>query len=204
MPAPPGFDEIQRRELSRLFGRMVGIRLVVIPLALALVLVLALFDPARWRASFLVAAVVPLGAYFIAEAVRFRRRGFRPGAVVPNLVGALLGQVALCAATGALESPVTYAFVPLAFLAGVFGGRAHWPIIAAQVAAVWGLAAAELTAVVPDLNLAAFGGGARAGHTTAHLLTTAAVLSAVLLLGSRVGLAVRRGFDRMLAEALRA
>jgi two-component system, NtrC family, sensor histidine kinase HydH len=204
MPAPPGFDEIQRRELSRLFGRMVGIRLVVIPLALALVLVLALFDPARWRAPFLVAAVVPIGAYFIAEAVRFRRRGFRPAAIVPNLLGALAGQVALCAATGALESPVTYAFVPLAFLVGVFGGRAHWPIIAAQVAAVWGLAAAELTAALPDLNLAAFGGGARAGHTTVHLLTTAAVLSAVLLLGSRVGLAVRRGFDRMLAGALRA
>ena len=34
---PPGFDDIQRHELSRLFGRMVGIRLVVfVPLSIRL------------------------------------------------------------------------------------------------------------------------------------------------------------------------
>jgi signal transduction histidine kinase len=204
VPAPAGFDDIQRQELSRLFGRMVGIRLVVIPIAVALVLLVAMFEPARWHVPFLVALLVPVGGYFVAEAVRFRRRGFRPGAIVPNLLGAAATQVGLSFATGALESPFTYTFVPLAFMVGIFGGRARWPIVGVQIACVWGLAAAELGDAIPDLNLALFGGGARAGHTSAHLVTTAAVLSIVLLLASRVGRAVRGVFDRMLREALRA
>ncbi|MFL5272779.1 MAG: sensor histidine kinase, partial [Anaeromyxobacteraceae bacterium] len=158
----------------------------------------------RWRVPFLVALLVPTFAFFVAEAVRFHRRGFRSGAVLQNLIGMLCVQVGLSFATGALESPVAYAFVPLAVIAGLFGGRARWPIAAAQIAAVWALLAAELLRVVPDLNLVAFGGGARGGHTTTHLVTTAAVLSVVLLLASRVGRAAREVFDRMLREALHA
>jgi two-component system sensor histidine kinase HydH len=203
-PRPPGFDEIQRQEVSRLFGRMVGVRLYALPIAVTLVLAVAAVEPARWRFAFLVALLVPTAAFFVAEAVRFRRSGFRPGVVVQNLVGMLCVQVGLAFATGALESPVTYAFVPLAALSGLFGGRAVWPILAAQIAAVWGFLAAELTGVVPDLNLAVFGGGARAGHSTVHLVTTAAVLSFVLFAASRVGRVTRGVFDGMLIQALRA
>jgi two-component system, NtrC family, sensor histidine kinase HydH len=203
-PRPPGFDEIQRQEVSRLFGRMVGIRLAAIPVAVALVLALAVFEPSPWRAAFLVALLVPTAAFFIAEVVRFRRRGFHPRAILWNLVGMLVVQVALAFATGALESPVAYAFVPLAGIAGLFAGRALAPFVAAQVVAVWALAAAELSGAIPDLNLAFFGGGARGGHTTAHLLTTAVVLSVVLVLASRAGRAARVVFDRMLRQALHA
>ncbi len=202
---PSGFEEIQRQELARLFGKMVGIRLVAIPIALAVAVLIALTDPARWRVAFLCALLAPVGAYFVSEAVRFRRSGFRPDAVFWNLLAAVGGQLGLAFATGALESPFTYTFVPLAIMIGVFSTPSvRWALVGVQIAGVWGMAAVEVAGVVPDLNLAAFGGGARAGHGDAHLATTAIVLSAVLAIGSRAGHAVRKVFDRMLAQALLA
>ena len=99
---PAGFDEIQRHELSRLFGRMVGVRLVVfVPLALMLALFVALAEPARWRSRFLVALLVPIATFFIVEAVRVRRgAGFRERAVFWNLLAAMLAQVGVAFATG--------------------------------------------------------------------------------------------------------
>ena len=204
---PAGFDEIQRHELSRLFGRMVGVRLVVfVPLAMMLALFVALAEPARWRSLFLLALLVPIATFFVAEAVRVRRReGFHARAVFWNLLAAMLAQVGVAFATGALESPFTYTFVPLAVMVGIFSSpHIRWALVAGQIAAVWGLAALEMRGAIPDLNLAAFGGGPRAGHGDAQLIATAAVLSAVLALGSRAGRAVRGVFDAMLARALRA
>jgi signal transduction histidine kinase len=205
VPPPPGFEEIQRDELSGLFGRMVGIRLAFIPLIGLLALFVAVFEPARWRVIFLAVLFVPAGVYFVAEAIRFRRSGFRPDAVSPNLLAAVTGQAGLVFATGALESPFIYTFVPLAVMVGLFSSPGlHWPLVGLQIAAVWGMAALELLGPVRDLNPALFGGGPRAGHVTAHLLASAVVLSLVLALGSRAGRGVRRVFDAMLARALRA
>jgi two-component system, NtrC family, sensor histidine kinase HydH len=205
VPPPPGYDEIQRQELSRLFGRMVGIRLFVIPLAAVLALCLALLDPSRWRAALLVALVVPAGIFFASEALRYRRRGFQPEAVTVNLAAMVAGQLGIAFATGALESPFTYTFVPLAVMIGIFSSRrARWPLVATQIVGVWALAAVEMTAALPDLNLAAFGGGPRAGHLDAHLVSTGIILSLVLAFGSRAGRGVRSTFDGMLARALRA
>src|SRR5574337_363992 len=119
-PLPPGFDDIQRQELSRLYGRLADLRLLFIPIALGIGLYLALAEPARWRAAFLLAAMVPLGAFFAAEAIRFRRAGMSRQAVPVSLLAALLGQTAVAFATGALESPFIYTFVPLAVMIGIF------------------------------------------------------------------------------------
>jgi signal transduction histidine kinase len=206
VPPPPGFDEIQSHELSRLYGRLVGIRLVVfLPLALALALFVALAEPARWRSLFLVALLVPVATFFVVEAARVRRGELRRSTVLWNLLVAMLAQIGVAFATGALESPFTYAFVPLAVMVGIFcSPGARWLLLGMQIAALWALAALEMAGLVPDLNPAAFGGGHGAGHTDAHLVTTAAVLSAVLALGSRAGQGVRGVFDAMLARALRA
>ncbi|HYS83084.1 MAG TPA: HAMP domain-containing sensor histidine kinase [Anaeromyxobacteraceae bacterium] len=202
---PLGFDEIQRQELSRLYGRMSAVRLIFVPVLLALAVYLALAEPARWRAVFVFAVVLPLAAFFVVESLRFRHAGLSRAAVPVNLAAVLGGQSALAFATGGLESPVTYAFVPLAVMIGIFASRrARLALVAAQLAVVWGLAALEMTRALPDLNLALFGGGPRAGHVDAHLVATAALLSAVLALGSRAGRAVRQLFDRMLLQALRA
>jgi two-component system, NtrC family, sensor histidine kinase HydH len=202
---PSGFDEIQRQELSRLYGRMSAVRLVFVPVLLALAVYLALAEPARWRAAFVFAVVLPLAVFFVVESLRFRRAGLSRAAVPVNLAAVLVGQSALAFATGGLESPVTYAFVPLAVMIGIFASRrAHLALVATQLGVVWALAALEMTRALPDLNLALFGGGPRAGHVDAHLVATAALLSAVLALGSRAGRAVRQLFDRMLEQALRA
>lgn len=202
---PQGFEEIQRQELSRLFGRMAGVRLAFIPAAALLTAYVVIFEPARWRAALLAAVLAPLVVFFVVERVRFRRAGLSRRAVPVNLLAALVGQTALALATGALESPFTYAFVPLAIMIGVFASPgAHRSLVLAQLAATWALLAVELSGTVADLNPAAFGGGARAGHGDAHLVASAAVLSLVLALGSRAGRAVRQVFDRMLREALRA
>jgi two-component system, NtrC family, sensor histidine kinase HydH len=205
-PLPEGFDEIQRQELSRLFGRMADIRvLAFVPAALTLAVALAVAEPARWRAAFLFAVLVPLAAFFVLETLRFRRAGLTRGAVTVNLVAAIVGQVALAFATGALESPFTYTFVPLAIMVGLFAAPGvRGALVAVQIAAVWALAALELSRSLPELNLSLFGGGPRAGHVDAHLVASAVVLSLVLALASRAGRGVRGVFDRMLREALRA
>jgi two-component system, NtrC family, sensor histidine kinase HydH len=200
---PPRFEEIQAKELSSLFGRLVGIRLFTIPLAAALALGVALFEPARWRAALLAALLATVGTYFVLEAVRYRRTGFRAEVVFSNLLATVLAQVGLCLATGALESPLVVIFVPLAIMIGIFGPARRWPLlVATQLLGLWSLAALELWRVVPDLQLSGFGGGPRGGHSDAHLVTSALVLSLVLLLGSRAGRGVRRMFDAMLARAL--
>jgi signal transduction histidine kinase len=205
VPPPPGFEEIQRQELSRIFGRMVGVRLLFIPIAIALLLFLALAEPARWRAVFAVAVLVPIGTFFVSEAVRFRRCGFHPSAVHWNLLAIFAAQLAISFTTGALESPFTYTFVPLAIMVGLFGSGRDQLIVLVQVVGVWALAAVELTQAVPDLNPVFFGGGPRAGHGTAHLVTTAVILSLVILLASQAGRGIRRLFvDAMLARALTA
>jgi two-component system sensor histidine kinase HydH len=198
---PPGFEEIQAKELSSLFGRLVGIRLFTIPVAVALAVAVALLEPARWRTALLAALLATVGSYFVLEAVRYRRSGFRPEVVTSNLLATVLAQVAVCLATGGLGSPLLVVFVPLAIMIGIFGppGRWRW-LVLSQLVGLWSLAALELGGVIPDLRLASLG----SGHARAHLLTSAVVLSLVLLLASRAGRGVRRAFDAMLARALAA
>ncbi len=206
LPTPPGFDEIQQEAMSRLYGRVTAVRLIALPVALLVGIVLALVDPGRWRLALLGGVLVPLGLFFVAEAVRYRNGArIQPWTIPWNLAALIAGQSVLALATGALESPITYAFVPTSLLLGLFASRrAHLALLGLQLAAVWLLAALELSGAFPGLNLAVFGGGARAGHTDAHLLTGAVVLSAVMALGSRLGRGVRGAFDAMLVEALHA
>jgi len=205
LPLPPGFEDIQRDALSRLFGRMVGLRLFALPLAVALALFVAVSEPAFWRSLLVASLVLSAFAFFVAEALRHRQAGLTPRAVPLNLVAVLLIQLLLAFATGALESPVTYAFVPLATMVGIFATpRAHLGIVAVQIGGVMALLAVELCGLVPDLNPSAFGGGARAGHSDVHLVTTAVVLSVLMALASRAGRGVRRAFDAMLSRALSA
>jgi signal transduction histidine kinase len=76
--------------------------------------------------------------------------------------------------------------------------------VALQITGVGALTWVEVAGLVPDLNLASFGGGSRSGHVDAHLLASAVVLSAVLAVGARAGRAIRGVFDGMLQQALRA
>ncbi|ABS25099.1 integral membrane sensor signal transduction histidine kinase [Anaeromyxobacter sp. Fw109-5] len=204
MPPPPGHREIQHEELSRLFGRMTGVRLAALPPIGALALWLAWIEPAPWRRVALVVALVGMCAFFVGEWIGFRRRGFTPGAVPRNLIIATVWQMGITAVTGGLASPFLYIAVPLGMIGGVFlPWRASLLLSTVQAAAVFGLAALGASGAFAELNLQVFGGGPRIGPP-AFLYTHAAMLSLVFLFSSGAGRATRWSFDRMIRRALAA
>jgi two-component system sensor histidine kinase HydH len=202
MPTPPGHKEIEREEHGRLFGQMVGARLVALPVLAGLVLWLAVIEPAPWRRAILFAAGVLVPVFFVAEAIRFRRSGFTAWSVPLNLGIAVAMQLAITLASGGLASPFVFVTIPLGILSGIFlSRRAHYAAVSAQVAAVAAFAFLAATGAVPDLLPTAFGGGPRPGGTVAWVVAEAVALALVLVLASGVGRALRRFFDGMLRRA---
>ncbi len=203
-PPPPGFEEIQRQELSRLYGRMVAGRLVFVPLIFAIAAWAAFLDPARWRLVLLLATGTVAIAFFVVEAVRYWRRGIGRHTIPINLGAAALGQALVTLATGGIESPFLFVTIPLAIVFGVFiAPPLLFAFMAFQEAAVWTFALLARTGAIPDLNLALFGGGAATG-TAAHTWSVAALVGFVVLAGSGVGRAIRSIFDGMVRRALTA
>lgn len=203
---PPGFREIQRQELSRLFGRALSLRTAaIVPLGLVYLLVL-LTDPAPWRAWFLGANIVLIAIVAVVELLRFRRHPGIGWALPLNLAAMGWFQLAAVFATGGLESPLLPIVLPISVVAAVLVGRrpALLLMFGLQQVAVWAFAIGEIYGWLPDVNLAIFGGGARAGHNDAHLWTSAAVLSAALFITNFVGTSVRGLFDGMVRGALSA
>lgn len=202
---PPGHDEIQREELSRLFGRMVGVRLIAIPVFAGLGLWLAWWEPAPWRRAILVALLLLLAGFFVAEWFRFQRRGaLAPGQVRLNLGVAVFGQLAVVAATGGLGSPLVYLAVPLGIIVNLFVRPPFClALTAAQIAGVVAFAAVGATGAA-DLNLALFGGGARVGVPPVYLWMHAGILSCVLAIAGFAGRAGRKAFESIIRRALAA
>ncbi len=205
VPPPPGHREIQQEELSRLFGRMAGARLVGLPPFLAVALWIAWVEPAAWRRVLLTCTVAALLVFFVAEWVRWRRRGFTPGAVPRNLTFAITGVTLIAFGTGGLGSPFLYVSAVLGVISGVF---VPWPVNGLlalfQIAAAWLFAAIGASATLPAFNLAAFGGGPTLPVPTAWLVTHATVLTFVYAFAAGAGRAVRWSFDRMVQRTAAA
>ncbi len=205
VPPPHGYREIQQEELSRLFGRMAGARLVGLPPFLAIALWLAWVEPAQWRRVLLGATVAALVVFFVVEWVGWRRRGFTRGTVTRNLAVAIGGVSVVAFTTGGLASPFLYVSAVLGVISGVF---VPWPasglLAALQIAVAWTLAGLGLARVIPDLNLAAFGGGPMLPVPPAWVLTHATVLSIVYAFAAGAGRAVRWSFDRMVRRTAAA
>lgn len=201
---PPGHDQIQREELSRLFGQLVGARLLLVPLVLAAGAWMAWVDPTPWRRALLAAILVTIAAFFTVEYVRFRRRGgLAPGQVRINLVAAVVGQMILTAATGGLSSPFIYVAVLLAVIVNVFVRPpvSAW-LTAFQVLAVWTFAALVATGAAP-LELELLGGAARRPPPVG-LCLHAGFLTVVLVSIAFAGRAGRKVFEAILRRALAA
>jgi len=202
-PNPPGFEEIQRHELSRLFGLMGRARLVLLPALFGFFGWMAFTDPAHWRQALLGVAIPLAAAFVLSEWRRFRREGFNQGTVERNLAMAVLGQLVFAGASGGIESPL----LPLAVVFSVFVGlfvhrRLSYVLLALQLAGVWTMTALALWGGFTQLTPVAFGGGARAGHSDALVWANALLLSFVLAVGRGVGRVSRKMFDAMLRQAL--
>ena len=201
----PGFDEIEREELSRLFGRVAWARVAVLPALVGLVMWLLATDETSWRRWLLGTLIVLASAFFLVEAGRHHGSSFRRGTIRINLTFAVLAQAAATMATGGLGSPFLFAMFPIAMVVAITTRPpAPFVLVACQVAALWTMALAEAEGLVPNLNLVAFGGGSRAGWSDTHLWVNAVFASGGLLVVAGLGRIIRSAFDAMIRRALRA
>jgi two-component system, NtrC family, sensor histidine kinase HydH len=202
---PPGQQEIEREELSRTFGKMIGARVVAGPIFVLVVAWLVSVEPAAWRRALLLSAGVLVPLFFVVEWLRFRRRGFTPRAIPYNLAVASAGVALVSFASGGLGSPFIYVMVPLGIMTGIFmRSLSGVALVAFQIAAVWTCAAVGATGAIADFNLTLFGGGSRVGAPPSYLWAHATFITFVLLMAGKVGRAVRSLFEGIIRRGLAA
>lgn len=201
-PAPRVAD-IQRRELARVFERIVTVRLLLSPLIAVLALVVAVVDDAPWRRVILGAVALLMIGLSWVEQVRFRRHGLREWTLPLNLLAMALLQSIVIAVTGALDSPALPAMIPLAAVSVLLAPRRfrRWVPIS-QLAVVLGFAVVQLLGLAPWLYLDILGGPPLAGPHSVRLACVASVMVGILGSISLIGSGVRETFDGMIEEAL--
>src|SRR5512137_1126417 len=139
---PPGFEEIQRQEVERPFGRMARARLWLLPLFLALFAWLVAIDRTPWRVAALACALPTFAAFILLEYRRYRLHGLRPGAIDLNLGFATGGVLLLTTASGGIDSPFIPVILLVAIATALFAShRVSAALFGIQLAAIWALAA---------------------------------------------------------------
>jgi signal transduction histidine kinase len=197
--------DIERQELATLFGRMVGARVVVLPLVFALVLWLAWDEPSAWRRWVLAGGWGAATGFVVLEWLRLRRCGFTPASLPRNLHFAQVTFLVMAAASGGVGSPVLYVGVVLSMMSALFlRPLPHYLALAVQLAAVWLFALVGARGLVPDFNLERFGGGAAVGAPATYLYAHAAGFTLVVVMVSGSVRHLRRAFERILRRAMAA
>jgi two-component system, NtrC family, sensor histidine kinase HydH len=204
-PPPPGYDEIEHEELSRLFGRVTRARLLGVPVAIGLVIWLAVTRVTPWRRGLLITLGVVAMALFVHEVLRYRRHGLGRRAFAVNFGFAAVGQAAGSLATGGLESPFFFAMFPI----GVAGAMLVEPpmlfvLVGTQAAAVWLMVWIKLGALLPNFNPSVFGGDAIPAWNDAHVLWVASFATLGLGLATFLGRNIRHSLDGVLRRGLEA
>ena len=200
---PAGFHEIQRQEMSRLFGLFTRARLALIPTLIAFYAWVVWTDPARWRIAVLAVAVPVLVGVFVFEFRRFRIRGLSPHALDRNLAMAVFGVMIITTVSGGLDSPILPVAVIVTMAVGLFASPAvaTW-LMGLQLVTVWTFSILMATRGDAFLRLAALAGGSPYQPTRAW--TTTLIYSLLLVAARYVGRAIRRTFDAMLRRTVRA
>lgn len=205
-PLSPGSEEIESAELSRLFGRVVGARMLAAPVVGLAVMAWAFFESAPWRRAALIALPTCIIGVSLLEVWRYRRRGYARSSLYVNLGLAVVGQLLMCAATGGLESPL----MPAAILIALINGLSCEPLLARaafmgiQVFGLWGLLAVAILAPPPTSIPDAFGAGAHGGHGNFLLFAQAAVLTVAVLGATALARNLRALFRTILRRSLAA
>jgi two-component system sensor histidine kinase HydH len=204
-PPPPGYEEIQREELSRLFGRVTRARLFIVPVVLGLVAWLLLSQVTPWRRDALVVIGLLAVGLFVHEVLHYRRHGLGRHAFAINFGFAVVAQAVAALATGGLESPFFFAM----FVMGMVGAVVVEPptlvvLVVGQMAAVWLMVWIKLTDRLSNFTPAVFGGEALPGWNAAHLLWAAVFATAGLGVMAFLGRALRRSLDGVLRRGLEA
>jgi two-component system sensor histidine kinase HydH len=204
-PPPPGYDEIQHEELSRLFGQATRARLVGVPIVLGLVIWLAISPVTPWRRGLLIVLGVLAMVVIVHEVLRFRRRGLGRRAFIVNFAFAAAGQGTAALATGGIESPILFAMFPIATAGAMLvEPPVLFLLLGTQVLAIWAMVWIKLGALLPHFNPALFGGDALPGWNDAHVLWVASFATLTLGLATFVGRGLRTAFDSVLRRGLEA
>ncbi|MEI7704866.1 MAG: HAMP domain-containing sensor histidine kinase [Deltaproteobacteria bacterium] len=200
MPSPPhGFAEIQRQEVNRLFGRVVGVRLLFVPVMMTVAVALAWTDPRPWRTWLVGLTAVLAFAFFAVEAVRARRVGIERLSLRLNLAVAAVGTACMALGTGGLGSPLVFVLPVLAVTFGVFlDPPAIFVATGIQVVAAAAFAGLALAGGSP-VALPVLGGASRLS-----VLVDWGVLTFLLVGSAGLGRVVRKTFDGMVRRALSA
>jgi two-component system sensor histidine kinase HydH len=204
-PPPAGFEDIQREELSRLFGRISHVRLAIVPVLIVLVAWLFRNPVTPWRRDVLMVLGVLATLVFVREVARHRRRGLGRRAFALNLGFAAVAQAVAALATGGLESPFLFAMFPLAMVtAAVVEPPLLYVVIGVQATELWGMAWVQHAHVLPSFMPGLFGGDLRGSWNGAHILWTAIFGTCGLAVVAFLGRGMRHSFDFMLRRGLQA
>jgi signal transduction histidine kinase len=196
---------IEREELARIFGQMVLLRVVAVPLAAALIGWLAFTEPSPWRRSVFLGALVLVPLFFVFEWIRYRWQGMTRGAIAANLGVAVLAQLAISFASGGIESPFLIAAIPIGLITSVaFRPPAQLLVPLVQVTCVGVMAWFNAAGPIPDFNLADFGGGLRVGSDVNHVWAHAVMISVVLIGTQFIGRRLRKTYESILRRELAA
>jgi signal transduction histidine kinase len=198
-----GFQEIQRQEMSRLFGLFTRARLALIPALVVLFAWIWWVDPTGWRIVILAVAVPVLAAIFVIEFRRWQRRGLSRHAIDRNLVVGILAIVTFSVVSGGLQSPFLPLMVVLTVAIGLFGSPAVATyLMGFEMFTVFAFTVLELTRGDAWLRLPALSGVGRI--PTVRTYTVAVTFTVLLALSRQLGRFVRRAFDAMLRRTVRA
>jgi two-component system sensor histidine kinase HydH len=198
---PPGFEEIQRQEAGRLFGRMTRARLFLIPLFLCLFAWLIAIDRTPWRVALLAIALPAFATFIVFEFRRYRTHGLLPGAIDLNISFATGGVLLLIVASGGIDSP----FLPILFLVATVTAlfaspRLSTVLFTVQLAGIWAVAAEAALDLFPHMALGAF--SAPRGNAGGRALPTALVFTVIVTVMRLASRAIRDSLDQMLARSV--
>ena len=200
-PLPAAHDEIERQEMSRLFGRIIVVRVFLVPVVLGGLVWLAAVDVTPWRRWTLGVTGVVAASFFLLEWLRFRWTGFTPLAVPLNLLAAALLISTISFATGGVTSPFLVVLVPFAVLSGLFSpGRWFVLVPVMELVMIWGLWGLARSGPPPDYYPEVFGNATLGAHQT----TVALVFTFVILMVTGVTRLTRATLRNTIGRTLRA
>ncbi|MBN9683476.1 MULTISPECIES: sensor histidine kinase [unclassified Corallococcus] len=204
-PTTAGIEQVQREAFSRLFRQVTRVLTVLSPLPVVMGSLGLIGDTAVWR-RWCVALALALVVVGLGVVTAWRRQPVvthESGRMLPLVAFPLFTVVNL--SLGGLESPLIPLVLPVSLATAILFTPARARRWAGYLLALVGVqAAVTLTGTVEDLVPPLFGGGPRAGHNTALLLTMLAVTGFLVLWTNFVGTNLRRTFRGMVRTALDA
>lgn len=202
---PPITDEILGQEKSRLFGHIVGARVAILPLFIALLLSAATIQHFFWQRAILVSLAIVVPSFFVFELWRYKKRGLSSYSFVHNLSVGVVGHLLVCAATGGLLSPFIYVTIPLAINIGVLmTAPVAALLLGLQISAVWSFAVLGAGAWFPEFSATALAGTSDPSLSATYFYSHALFVSFVIVVSSQIGRRVTRIFLTTLTRTLNA